>query len=425
MWIVQRKPIPDAFCECFQNLACCLTYQVDGYSDNRGGAIVRAYMERLVMKLNRLAFALLLSFAGNVAHAAQDTADTVLQAKRTTALEVANLLNDASFRQSLADAFEYSPPSRGGGLRGVPLRPVLRGFSATGPAHAGRLALESVELDALRAKGTALQSQGLFEVRLHVPKGHDRPARLDDLSVAFTPAGDESSWTTIEAFDRKGNKHTFDAGKPLPEPMLVVDLDGREDMRSGIEVVNRFLADHGLQPPNAMVNLQADRAAGQLTVLDKIRLKNTEEPPISGDADIYAIESGINTDGTKPLVVIHDMPWLDRADITYTPGQHVISWNNHNAIGYANLILMEQDDATDWNAKARALLTAVTVAVGPVQPKAAVVSAIGAAILKALPDDALTNTDDYVDSFYLLEPGKTYVDRVGARSNATATFVPR
>ena len=374
------------------------------------------------IKYKRVALAALVAASCLAANASAEptTAETVTESKRATAHEVSRLLNDQGFTGALSKAFRQAPHKPGNDSVATSLRSLLATFNASGSAATSKTALASTELLALRAKGTATHSRGLFELRLHVPAGASRPARLDKLWVAFAPAGNESTWTSIQAYDSMGQLHRLDP-RVSDQPLLIVDVDGREDMRAGIQVMNDVLRDNGMQEGNDA----AMRTAGgnELTVLQKIKVRDVEEPWISGDADMYAIESGITTGGDKPRVVIHDMPWLDDSDTTYYPGQHVVFWANH-ALGVANLQLMEQDDNTDWNAKAKAILTAVTTIVGPIQPEVAVVGAIGQAILAAFPDDVLTNEDDYVDSYYLLERGKSYYERAGARNNATATFEP-
>lgn len=373
-------------------------------------------------KYKRAALAALVATSGlaATAYAEPTTAEAVTEGKRSTAREVARLLSDRSFTSVLSTAFNDAPHKANHESVATPLRSLLTAFDASGAAAASKSAMLSTELVALRAKGTASHSRGLFELRLHVPAGAHRPDRLDNLWVAYAPSGNESTWTHIDAYDSKGDVHRLDP-RTTNQPLLVVDVDGREDMRAGIQVMNEVLQANGLQENNVA---SASAAAGnELTVLQKITVRDDEEPWVSGDADMYAIESGITTGGDKPRVVIHDMPWLDNSGTAYYPGQHVVFWANH-ALGVANLQIMEQDDNTDWGAKAQAILSAVTTIVGPIKPEVAVVGAIGQAILAAFPDGALTNEDDYVDSYYLLERGQSYYGRPGARNNATATFEP-
>lgn len=374
-------------------------------------------------KLKLLALGCLLSTVPTIVMAGQATGQTIAESKRSAALELARLLNDSRFTATVARSFEEAPQSTRGSSISTPLRSLLAAYVPEGAARASVQSLQAAEMKALRAKGTQALSNGLFELRIYLPAGHAMPTRLDKLWVAFEPAGDESTWTRIEAFDANGNVHLLDPKAKPSSPVLIVDIDGREDMRAGIELMNGVLREHGLQA-GAAPHANLKQAGGnEFTVLQKISVKDDEEPFISGDADMYVIESGVNTNGDKPLVVIHDMPWLDDSGVTYYPGQHVVFWANHS-LNLANLLIMEQDDNVDWGSKAQEILKAVTAIVGPIKPEAAIVAAIGQAILSAVPDGVLTNDDDYVDSYYLLEKGRAYTDRAGARDNATATFVP-
>jgi hypothetical protein len=349
-----------------------------------------------------------------------NTATAIGAAKRDMARHVAHLLGDTNFTASLSSALDHPLPAPEPASIVTPLRPLLADYDPKVSTVDSYRAARSIEMNALRAKGTAALSRGLFEVRMHLPAGHAVPARLDTLWVAFEPEGDESSWTRIEAYDAGGNVHFIDPKSVPAFPLLIVDVDSREDMRSGLTLVNRTLREQGLQdvPPDA-----APAMGEELTLLKTIRLNDDEEPFFSGAAEVYAIESGVAKSGDKPQIVVHDMPWLDHERVVYQPGQPVIHWSGHGA-DVANLQLMEQDDNADWTMIASLLVKAVGQSVGPVQPTAAIVANIADSILKAVPSGAFTNADDYVDSFYLLRRGRSYTNLAGARGNALANFEP-
>jgi Protein of unknown function (DUF3103) len=52
------------------------------------------------------------------------------------------------------------------------------------------------------------------------------------------------------------------------------------------------------------------------------------------------------------------------------------------------------------------------------------IGAVAKAILQAMPNSWFANNDDYIDSFYVLEKNRSYIDYVGAANNATITLVP-
>lgn len=73
---------------------------------------------------------------------------------------------------------------------------------------------------------------------------------------------------------------------------------------------------------------------------------------------------------------------------------------------------------------ALALSQGVTPILSASAPSYAVIGQVATAILQAMPASWFTNDDDYVDSFYTLEKGPTYVNYFGAAKNATISLVP-
>jgi hypothetical protein len=57
-------------------------------------------------------------------------------------------------------------------------------------------------------------------------------------------------------------------------------------------------------------------------------------------------------------------------------------------------------------------------------PSYAVIGQVATAILQAMPAGWFSNDDDYVDSFYTIERGRTYDNHRGAANNATVTLSP-
>ncbi|PWF65633.1 hypothetical protein CBX98_25510, partial [Vibrio sp. T9] len=102
-------------------------------------------------------------------------------------------------------------------------------------------------------------------------------------------------------------------------PMLLIESDSSAAMRAGIAVMNETLRDRGVQSDRtspASVTALSNTAvpsgakAEQLTILKRIYLTKDHEPNIQGDADIFAIVSGVGPDG-KAQIITKDMPWLD------------------------------------------------------------------------------------------------------------------
>ena len=71
-----------------------------------------------------------------------------------------------------------------------------------------------------------------------------------------------------------------------------------------------------------------------------------------------------------------------------------------------------------------ALTEGVKLGLGAFAPEYAVIAEIGGAILKAMPTSWFANDIDYIDSYYLLQRGQAYQDRMGAANNAKVTLTP-
>lgn len=168
-----------------------------------------------------------------------------------------------------------------------------------------------------------------------------------------------------------------------------------------------------------------ERSPGQeLSILRKIRLADDKEPNIQGDAEIFAIVSGLGADG-KPFVKVQDMPWLDRDKTDYSPNMDLVNWAECSA-PYVNVQLFEDDADTNFKELAVALLKGVTTGLAgfPATAPYAVISKIGELVLGAMESKWFKNNNDYVDSFYVIERGKKYVNHKGAAGNAVVTIEP-
>jgi len=121
------------------------------------------------------------------------------------------------------------------------------------------------------------------------------------------------------------------------------------------------------------------------------------------------------------------MPYLDYDKQDYFPNQVMIQWSRYRW-GAADLILMEQDDGTDYKELAKLLVKVAEEVLklipDPEVQAYAIIPQITGKIIDAIPDGLLVNDDDYVDVFYTLMQDTSYVDHPGASGNAVATFEP-
>ncbi|MDK2124385.1 DUF3103 family protein [Parachitinimonas caeni] len=337
--------------------------------------------------------------------------------KRQTAREIARMLGDARFAGVLQQKLDEQQGK-------VKVNALVDAYQKQDiPMSLRHRSSELKQLDTAvrRFKGTEALTNGLMEVRLFQPQGFAAQVDVKDMLVAFEPAGDDKRWTTVEAYDRNGNIHKLDAHHRPDVPVLIADVDGREDLRAGIAYVNTALTKAGLQQahnPMARAGKPLDTAR-----LDKIRLKNDEEPWISGAAEVYALVSGIQPDQAKAQINLVDMPYLDYSGQDYYPNQVLIVWNDYRYQA-ANVLLYEHDDNTNYKDLVVAIISGVEKILGAFKPEFAVIATVAGAIVQAMPSHWFSNDDDYVDSFYTLEKGKTYTDYPGAGANAVITLTP-
>jgi len=341
------------------------------------------------------------------------------QAKRYAAWKVASMLGDRNLLALLEKDFAANG-------KVVPLNSLLAEYGAWGvQAKNSAKALQSLDLQVRQQKAIANDSQSLLELRLYKPERYVGRIDWQNLVVAYPPAGKRKRWTTVEAFDRHGVSYRLDAHTPPSVPVLIVGIDRREDLRAGVTVMNRALQAAGLQTiasrssdsiPDALSPIYASK-------LDRIRLTNDAESWVSGAAEIYAIVSGVQPNQAKAALTIVDMPYLDYDNITYSPNQLLVIWNDYRYAA-ANVQLFEHDDNTSYKDLAIVLAQSVTSILGAFAPTYAVIGQVASAILQAMPANWFSNDDDYVDSFYTLERGKTYLNRMGAAKNAVMSLSP-
>ncbi|MBF4245114.1 DUF3103 family protein [Vibrio anguillarum] len=256
---------------------------------------------------------------------------------------------------------------------------------------------------------------------------------------AFEPKGNDASWQYIEAFDVYGQVHQLDVYQMPDVPVFVVDSNSEVELRAGLQAMRAQM--NALGQSTTLTTIESGSVAAQAmarssdnsaepistTVLKKIRLADDKEPWISGAAEIYAIVTGINPSRDEPTIDLVEMPYLDYDKQDYFPNQVMIQWSRYRW-GAADLILMEQDDGTDYKELAKLLVKVAEEVLklipDPEVQAYAIIPQITGKIIDAIPDGLLVNDDDYVDVFYTLMQDTSYVDHPGASGNAVATFEP-
>ena len=109
----------------------------------------------------------------------------------------------------------------------------------------------------------------------------------------------------------------------------------------------------------------------------------------------------------------------------YYPNQILLFWDDYD-FQAANIQLFEKDSDHNWQELTEAVVEGVIDLVGVFTgvPWLSLLSDIAGAILNALPENWYTNDDDYVDSFYTIEKGRTYNNHIGAARNARVDLKP-
>jgi len=253
----------------------------------------------------------------------------------------------------------------------------------------------------------------------------------NNVLVSFVPEGDENSWQEIVAYSMDGAKVVLDPKQKPEVPVIVVEDHGYEALKVEAELINERLRAKGLQSSDiGQANLRAEAKDLETTKLNKITLSDDHEPWILGDAEIYVITSGLRVGDVKdkkyePEIRVIPLYYLKEENIAYYPNQVLLLWDEYD-FQAANIQIFEKDGNYSWEKLAEAIVDGVFALVDFFTgiPWVSVLGDLASAILKALPDDWYINQDDYVDSFYTIEKGKTYKDYYGAAVNAKVDMAP-
>lgn len=276
-------------------------------------------------------------------------------------------------------------------------------------------------------KGLTDNTSNLYQLRIASSRMLTKWQQGEVPLIAFAPKGDDKSWQYVEAFDQHGQLHLLDAHKMPERPVLIVELDAKKTKAEGLEVMKRVFAKQGMMMPSAEMQTNDEATPISTSVLKKIRLNNDQEPWVSGAAEVYGIVTGVNPSRDEPVLDIVDMPYLDHDGRDYTPNQIIIHWERYRWQA-ADLLLMEQDDNTNYQELATTFLDIVTQVMRAIpDPNVqgyALIPQLTNQLIKAMPSHWFTNDDDYVDVYYTLFEGQRYNDHMGASGNAKITLEP-
>lgn len=299
--------------------------------------------------------------------------------------------------------------------------------------------MQKTDTNIRTVKGVSNFTNELLELRLADTSMVQEWKEGQSPLFAFEPTGDDESWQYIEAYDVYGQLHQLDVYQIPEVPVFVVDNNSAKELKAGLQAMQAEM--NKLGQPAALHSYDENTQQAQLkssprslsaapistTVIKKIRLSDDEEPWISGKAEVYAIVTGVNPSRDEPTIDLVEMPYLDYDNKDYYPNQVVIHWSRYRW-GAADMILMEQDDGTDYKELAKLLVQVAEEVLkmipDPEVQAYAVIPQITGKIIEAIPDGVLVNDDDFVDVYYTLLQDTSYVDHPAASGNAVVTLEP-
>ncbi|MEU9986827.1 DUF3103 family protein [Streptomyces sp. NPDC048045] len=298
------------------------------------------------------------------------------------------------------------------GVRDVDLQNLAAG--ADGPA-AGHLhtSVTAANRRIVGLKGLPASTGSLLRLRLGAP------AMRRHLSADATPwvavAAADDHARALTAYDSRGRAHAVATSRVPERPLYILDVDVSKAHRAGLAVLDKAFADKGLDSPGA-ASANTAAAGWWATKVTAVEVKDDEEPWFKGAAEMFSLVTGFGTDG-KARVDSVDMPYLDYDNTVYSPNQILVNWSTYK-YNLADVVMMEDDDGTNYKALAQALTTALLT----VTDQGAYIPLVNA-VLSAMPDSWFTDDPDYVESWYTLSKNST--GRLnGASGNGWMTVEP-
>ncbi|MEU6199596.1 DUF3103 family protein [Streptomyces sp. NPDC047061] len=295
---------------------------------------------------------------------------------------------------------------------------ALAGSSTTPPA--GRNLFASVSAADRRIaglKGLPASTGSLLRVRLGAPSMRSRLDAGATPWIAVAAAADDAK--SLTAYDSRGNAHAVDTARVPDRPLYILDIDVTKAHRAGLKVLQKAFADKGLTslPAKAPNSAAAASTAGWwATKVTAVEVNDDQEPWFKGAAEMFSLVTGFGQDGTARVDSV-DMPYLDYDGTVYYPNQILVNWSNYK-YNLADVVMMEDDDGTNY----RALAQAITTALLTVTDQGTYIPLVNA-VLSAIPDSWFTDDPDYVESWYTLAQNST--GRLnGASGNGWMTVEP-
>ena len=351
---------------------------------------------------------------------------------RELTLRLVEQLQDPALRELLASRLQL-------GVDRIDLNRLMADYAARSPTadhQAFQAQLQGLDLDLRQTKGLQAFSAGLLALEALWPAAGPQALDWETVLLGVEPEGTKRAVTRLEAYDLHGGLHVLDPGTPPGVLVLMPGADRREVKRAAIAFLNDGLLGANCAPvpaflppaprPGAPVGPVGPEPVEPLScaLLTRISLQDAQEPWWKGKAEVYAITSGIDPTLDRPILQILDLPYLQYAHVQYSPRQLVLVWDQYR-FAAANLQLWEQDSGTNYQDLLTGLLAAASGAMAAAgAPVLAWIPALATAIIRAIPREWFRDNDDYLDTFYTLQKGRTYVQLTGAAGNAVINLEP-
>ncbi|MFE2694755.1 DUF3103 family protein [Streptomyces mirabilis] len=344
------------------------------------------------------------------------------------------------------DAGDQATPFRKAPMRSTE-QEIARALSASlrdpqwrGQVRAAALGTEDVDLQALAGRTAAPEGKNLFasvsaadrriaglkglpastgsllRVRLGAPSMRSHLNSDVTPWIAVAAAADDAK--SLTAYDSQGHAHAVDTARVPDRPLYVLDIDVTKAHRAGLKVLQKAFADKGLTslPSKAANSAHAAAAGWWATKVTAVEVNDDQEPWFKGSAEMFSLVTGFGQDGTARVDSV-DMPYLDYDGTVYYPNQILVNWS-HYKYNLADVVMMEDDDGTNY----RALAQAITTALLTVTDQGTYIPLVNA-VLSAIPDSWFTDDPDYVESWYTLAQNSS--GRLnGASGNGWMTVEP-
>ncbi len=337
--------------------------------------------------------------------------------KDAVAQQLVELLRSDGTSEYLIGSLKEAPT-------GIALKDLMDRMKGQGSKSNGahRLRETAVQWTGRKAEDGSLE---VLELWMHLPKGEPI---WEDLLVTYVPDNiEENENQPLKAYDREGNILYLDAQEAPDRPVVVIETQGYAALLMEVEKMNGMLRSAGLQhsSPKYRDDLSQRNAGAETTKLNKIEVKDNGESWVLGASEIFAVTSGIRTADNAPELKVIPMHYLSSSEKAYYPNQIMLFWDDY-AYQAANIQLFEKDNNYNYKELTSVLISGVTQIAGSLsaQPWVSALGQIAGAIVQVLPDSFFTNDDDYIDSFYTIEKGKSYTGYYGAAGNAKVDLEP-